>query len=247
MKNILLIAVLFIISCKDKKPEPTTPEVCTLGIDSTEYATNLRVFKEDSTAESVAARGKPIKPPKPVPPINPDNPDQWPVIYVDTDGDTVRGTMWNYQNEIICAPASLDSTGIRLVMENVIEDFAPWQVRVTNVEAVFLAAPITKRQKIILTASTPFGLSAGQAMLNSFGSGDPAFVFTVCNVTIKKNKEATSHETGHTLGLRHQDKCDGSYAMGIIMGNGYYVDKPWWHDSPCQKDMIVIDKKLVRK
>lgn len=229
----LYLAMFMIVACKIKK-QPDK-EVCTFGIDSVEYEINR-------TVSSVAR-----KKPQPVPPINPDNPDLWPVLFVDFDGDTVKGTTWNWTPEIICEPSGLDSTGIRIVMDNVIEDYGPWKVRVTNVQSVFDAAHISKRQKVILTISTPFGLSGGQAMRNSFGSGNPAFVFTALLVTIKKAKEATSHELGHTLGLFHQDKCDSQYGAGMIMGNGYYVDKPWWHDSPCQKDMSVIDKKLVRR
>lgn len=256
MKKILLILTITaaLFSCKNKKqPDPPGSEgdnvrtICTLGMDTLQY-------REDSTTAAASRR-----PPKKdtVPIINPDNPTALPVIYLDFDGDTVKNTSWNYQNEIICAPASLDSTGVRLVTENVIEDFSPWHVTVTTSEAVFNATPVNKRQKIILTASAPFGLSGGQSILNSFGTGNPSFVFTALLITIKKSKEATSHELGHCFGLYHQSDCSNGvvinqYRAGVIMGNGYYVDKPAWvsgTNAQCrnQNDLAQIDRWLKRK
>lgn len=241
MKYILIILIAAMVACKSTKDPVLTVEICTFGIDESQLKIDS-ARGQDSIAEMVALSKKPPKP-DPVPPINPDNPTNRPVFYIDFDGDSVSGLWGNFT----CLPAGLDPTGMRLVVENVIEDFAPWYVTTTTSEAVFNATPVSRRHKLIVTASNPLGVTTGQSFLNSFGTGNPSFVFTTYTVTRKKAKEVASHELGHSLGLRHQDKCDGTYAMGFIMGNGFYVDKPWWRDSPCQKDMITIDKKLQRK
>lgn len=245
MKKIIILLLIF-AACKSTKDPVLTVEVCTFGIDTTQLKIDSTKGADSMTARidslTTLAKGKPPKP-DPVPPINPDNPANRPVFYIDFDGGSVSGLWGNFT----CLPAGLDSVGMRLVVENVIEDFAPWFVTVTTSEAVFNAAPVSKRHKLIVTASTPLGVTTGQSFLNSFGTGNPSFVFTTYTVTRKKAKEVASHELGHSLGLRHQDNCDGTYANGKIMGNGFYVEFPVWTKTPCQDDMRVIDKKLQRR
>lgn len=245
MKSLIIISSFLLSLSSCVAPKRMVKQVCNLGIDTVEVEmAGRKPPKNDTTTNPI---------------INPDNPESWPVAYIDFDGDTVVNTRWNYNGlPIICLPAGLDSTGRRLVVENVEEDFARfWYIRVTTSDSLFKATPVNKRQKIIVTSSTPLGVSSGQAMLNSFGTGDPAFVQTTYTVTIKKAKEATSHELGHCFGLYHQSEWSGSvkiaeYLMGVIMGNGYYVPFPGWivgtnSIGRRQDDMAVIDKKLVRR
>ncbi|MBK8952341.1 MAG: T9SS type A sorting domain-containing protein [Chitinophagaceae bacterium] len=162
------------------------------------------------------------------------------VIFLDFDGHTVAGTSWNYSGPIYCGASTLSSAGITEVFNRIAEDYRPFQINVTTDSTKFLAAPVNKRMRVILTTSWEwYGSAGGVAFVGSFTWGDdtPCFVFTSLHANNVKNiSEAASHEAGHTLGLYHQAAYDANcvktsdYNTGVgtgeiswapIMGVGY--------------------------
>ena len=173
------------------------------------------------------------------------------VIFLDFDGHTVAGTSWNYNGPIVCGASGFDSAQVTTIFNRVAEDYRPFDINITTDSAKFLAAPITRRMRVIITVSSSwFGSSGGVAFIDSFTWGDdtPCFVFSaLLNYSIKKNAEATSHEAGHTLGLYHQSKyndtcglvSDYNYGQGSgeigwapIMGVGYGQNLTLWNNGP---------------
>jgi len=132
-------------------------------------------------------------------------------------------------------------------MEN---DFAPFYITVTTDESVYNAANPYRRIRVVLTETWEwFGQAGGTSFMGSFTSGNntPCFVFTsLLNYNEKKIAEASSHEAGHTLGLRHQAVYSGTvlvneynYGQGAgeigwapIMGCAYSQNMSTWHNGP---------------
>jgi hypothetical protein len=188
------------------------------------------------------------------------------VIFLDFDGHTVDGTGWNYNGPIYCAPSGLDNTKITSIFNRVAEDYRPFNVNVTTDSTKFLAAPINKRIRVILTiTSSWYGNAGGVAFVGSFNWGDdtPCFVFSALLAYNEKYiAEATTHEAGHTLGLYHQSAYNsscvktseynggtgtGEIAWAPIMGVGYYKNMTLWHNGPSsygctnlQNDLAII-------
>lgn len=188
------------------------------------------------------------------------------VLFLDFDGHTVAGTSWNTTGPIYCAPSGLDATQITTVFNRVAEDYRPFNLNVTTDSTKFLAAPIDKRMRVILTPTYQwYGSAGGVAFVNSFIWGDdtPCFVFTgLLNYNVKNIAEATAHESGHTLGLFHQASYNsncvkttdynpgtgtGEIGWAPIMGVGYYQNFTLWNNGPnsfgCtnyQSDLSVI-------
>jgi hypothetical protein len=174
------------------------------------------------------------------------------VLLLDFDGHIVNGTSWNANGPINCGPSNLNNTQITEVYNRVAEDYRPFNINVTTDEAKYLAAPAAKRMRAILTISNSwYGSNAGGvAYINSFTWGDntPCFIFTsLLNYNIKNISEATAHELGHTLSLRHQSSYDpncvktaeynsgagsGKFGWAPIMGVGYYKNSTTWYNGP---------------
>ncbi len=193
-------------------------------------------------------------------------PSATPVIFLDFDGHTVTGTSWNYSGPIICGGSGLSNAQITEVFNRVAEDYRPFVVNITTDSTKFLAAPLTKRMRVILTVTSDwYGSAGGVSFIGSFkwGTDDPCFVFSqLLNFNVKNVSEASSHEAGHTLGLQHQSTYDAScnkiseynYGTGSgevswapIMGAGYTKNLTIWHNgqnsiscSSIQNDMSVI-------
>jgi len=175
-----------------------------------------------------------------------------PVIYLDFDGHYVEGTMWNVYGPFNCNSSGLDATQITEIFNRVSEDFRPFNINVTTNLTKYNQAPVSKRMRVVITTSHEwYGTGAGGvAYLNSFIWGDdtPAFVFSALfNYSIKNIAEASSHEAGHTLGLRHQSTYDvncvkisdynwgygtGEIGWAPIMGAGYGQNMTLWHNGP---------------
>lgn len=172
-------------------------------------------------------------------------------IFLDFDGHTVDNTVWNYAGPIECGPSGLSNTQITEVFNRVAEDYRPFTVNVTTDSLKYLAAPLTSRMRVIITVSSSwYGAAGGVSFVGSFSWGDdtPCFVFSQqLGFNVKFISEATSHESGHTLGLYHQATYDAScvktsdynYGTGSgeiswapIMGVGYYKNLTIWHSGP---------------
>lgn len=170
------------------------------------------------------------------------------VVFLDFDGHTVEGTSWNGNGPLVCDGSNLTSAQITEVFNRVAEDYRPFTVNVTTDSAKYLSAPVDRRMRVILTTSSSwYGSAGGVAYINSFTWGDntPCFVFTaLLNYNVKYIAEATSHEFGHTLGLRHQSSYDavcnktteynsgqgtGEIGWAPIMGVGYYQNMTLWN------------------
>jgi hypothetical protein len=173
------------------------------------------------------------------------------VIFLDFDGHTVAGTSWNYNGPIACGASGLNNSQITEVFNRVAEDYRPFNLNITTDSTQFLAAPVNKRIRVILTVSSSwYGSAGGVAFVGSFAWGDdnPCFVFSaLLNYNVKNISEAASHEAGHTLGLYHQASYDtncvylsdystgqgsGEIGWAPIMGVGYYRNFTLWNNGP---------------
>jgi len=188
------------------------------------------------------------------------------VIFLDFDGHNVAGTSWNFDGPFYCGPSGLDNSQITTVFNRVAEDYRPFNVNITTDSTKFLAAPINRRMRVLLTVSYEwYGSAGGVGFIGSFTWGDdsPCFVFTsLLSYNVKNIAEAASHEAGHTLGLYHQARYDancvkqsdyhsgagaGEIGWAPIMGVGYYQNLTLWNSGPnpygcnnIQNDLTVI-------
>ena len=171
-------------------------------------------------------------------------------IYLDFDGHTVQSAVWNNGNRFICAAPSLTDAQITEIFNRVAEDYRPFNITITTDSVKFLAAPLTKRIRLIVTPTSSWKPNVGGiSYIGSFVWGDdtPAVVFSdrLGPNNAKYVAECCSHETGHALGLSHQSKYDNNcnltetYHTGVgsgetgwapIMGNSYNRNMTTWHD-----------------
>jgi hypothetical protein len=187
-------------------------------------------------------------------------------IFIDFDGQTVVSPYWNGGVPFYCAPSALTNAQMLRIFNQVSEDFRPFNLNITTDSSVYFAAPITRRQRVIVTSSSSwYGSAGGVAYVECFrwGLEIPAFVFAnLLGNNAKSVAEATSHESGHTLGLYHQSQFNSScgfvneYNPGIgtgeiswapIMGNSYARNITTWHNGPTsfgctylQNDVAII-------
>jgi hypothetical protein len=175
-------------------------------------------------------------------------------IYLDLNGHYVVSSVWNGGNPINCASPNLSDAQVTEIFNRVAEDFRPFDVNITTDSAVFLAAPLDMRIRIIVTPTSAWRPGVGGiAYTGSFIWGDdtPGFVFSdrLGPNNPKMVGEACSHEAGHTVGLSHQSRWDGNctltetyntgnglgeIAWAPIMGNSYYRNMSGWNDGPTQ-------------
>ena len=179
-------------------------------------------------------------------------------IYLDFDGHTTMGTVWNTAaRPVITSPAysqdadkfnfsAAELTTIQRVWERVAEDFAPFQVNVTTVSPA--SGDLVKSGssdarwgvRVVITADTSLNCGCGGiAYIDSFNwnSDTPVFVFNSGETGVA---EAVSHEVGHALGLAHDGTASSGYYQGHsgsglpswapIMGVGYYTSVTQWDD-----------------
>ena len=188
------------------------------------------------------------------------------VIFLDFDGHTVNNQYWNGGVPFYATPSGLSSTEIKNIVDSVTFDFAQFKnINITTDSNVYKAASVIRKQRIIITQySEWYGLTGGVAYVESikWGLETPAFIFSkALSYSQKKIAEATSHETGHTLGLYHQILCSSTgtfvaeYNSGAgtsttgkapIMGNSYARPGYWWigpnsfECSNIQNDSLII-------
>ena len=175
-------------------------------------------------------------------------------IFLDFDGHYVYSGVWNGGLPFNCAASTLTDLQITEIFNRTSEDYRPFDVNITTDSTVYLAAPLNKRVRIIITPTSSWYPGVGGiAYIGSFTWGDdtPGFVFSdkLGPNSPKMIAEACSHESGHTVGLSHQSKYDGvnctspieMYNSGIgtgeaawapIMGNSYYKNMSNWNNGP---------------
>jgi Secretion system C-terminal sorting domain len=172
-------------------------------------------------------------------------------IFLDFDGHYVEGTPWNGGMPFNCAPSGLNDTQVTEVFNRVAEDFRPFEINITTDSTRFFAAPPDQRIRIIITLTSGWYTGVGGvSFTGSFTWGDdtPAFVFPDrLAYSPKIIAECCTHESGHTLGLSHQAKYDGSCSLvatyntgngngqigwAPVMGNSYYKNISGWNNGP---------------
>lgn len=167
------------------------------------------------------------------------NPGATHTIYLDFNGDTTSGTIWNTnfnRGRDIVTPA-YDFTGdagfsdaelqrIQDIWKRVAEDFAPFDVNVTTQDPGSDALinsggnDTTWGVRVVIGGSGNWYASnvGGVAYVGSFNwnSDTPVFVFenNLGNGNEKYTAEAISHEAGHALGLSHDGNSSSSYYAG---------------------------------
>ena len=168
------------------------------------------------------------------------NPGADHTIYLDFDGHTTTGTLWNADYGTSIVTPAYDTDGdvsfstaelesIWQMWQRVAEDFIPFDVNVTT------ALPSTEQLINSGGSDTQWGvrvaiggsdsdwyneLAGGVAYLDSFNwdVDTPTFVFSDDFGGSEKNiAEAISHEVGHTLGLEH----DGDSLNEYYQGHGF--------------------------
>lgn len=172
-------------------------------------------------------------------------------IFLDFDGHYVEATLWNGGKSFYCEPAGITNAQITEVFHRVSEDFRPFDVNITTDSAVYLAAPLLNRIRIVITPTSDWYKGVGGVSFTrsfTWGDGTPAFVFPDRLLWSPKIiAECCSHEAGHTLGLSHQAKYNencslvtvynegagsGEIAWAPVMGNSYYRNMTSWNNGP---------------
>src|SRR5262245_35233061 len=72
-------------------------------------------------------------------------------VYLDFDGQNVRGTAWNWDGTIHAKPAGLSSPLITEIFNRIAEDFRIFNLNITTDSTVFKQAPTPKRMRVIIT------------------------------------------------------------------------------------------------
>jgi hypothetical protein len=193
---------------------------------------------------------------------------QW-VIFLDFDGHTVNTPYWNNGVPFYATPSGLSSTEINNIVDSVRKDFEQFgPIAITTDSNVYNAASLVRRQRVIITQYNEwYGSAGGVAYIESmtWGLEVPCFVFSkALSYSQKRIFEAISHESGHTLGLYHQIRCDGttfiseynpgsgtgSTSRAPIMGNSNARIGYWWIGpnsfgcSNIQNDSAILRQKV---
>ena len=275
MKNLAFIAIIAVVfaSCSKSldRPAPTiATENGTHGEQKCDFGlTKFNLSKRSPVDNEVALR-RPTKSTTGGNNNTTGNTTNGGVILLDFNGHLVRGTSWNVNGDINCAPANLTAAQIDEILMRVGNDYSPFNLLITTDEAVYNAANVSKRIRVVFTESWEwYGQAGGVAYTGSFtwGNNTPCFVFSsLLNYNTKNIAEAAAHEAGHTIGLRHQASYDANgvlvssynYGQGSgeigwapIMGVGYNRNLTIWHNGPTSggttsyQDDIAIVSNIV--
>jgi hypothetical protein len=173
-------------------------------------------------------------------------------IYLDFDGYHVVSAAWNNGNPINCLPSAMTTAQITEAFNRVAEDYRPFNINITTDSTKFLAAPLNRRIRVIVTPTSSWYQGVGGVTYTgSFTWGDDTPCFVFCDRlgpnSPKMVGECCTHESGHSLGLSHQSKYDGNCALvatyhdgfgtgeigwAPVMGNSYYKNVSRWNNGP---------------
>lgn len=257
MKKILVITVLISMLFSCKKEISTARHV-----DPVSQQFLHDVMLEDNVIDMARKNphGNPHNPPPPPPTGSGSG-----CLLLDFDGQVVSDPLWNGGVSFTCAPSGLNPDQQLYVLNRVRHDYVQFPVTVTTDEAVYNSYPENKRMRCIITASWQwYGYVGGVAYINSYPwyGNKQCFVFSSLLGNEKNVSDASSHECGHTLGLRHQSVYDeagnkineynpGDGITAPIEGNSYAAQYPLWWIGPSslgwniiQNDTLVISNTL---
>jgi hypothetical protein len=222
--TILLIITTTFFSCKKDNPiQERDISSCSFGVE------NPNPFKRFSP------KGRPPRD------IVPQTPSDSGVIFIDMDGHTTRGTVWNYNGDIVSPHSGLTDSEMIGVIEVAKNDYAGLKVIITGDSTRYWAAPQNKRVRVVVTSLNWYNPQyGGVAYTNSFTWGDntPCFIFSgSLNYNVVNIGKVVSHETGHTCGLKHQAECANgtsvnNYRNGVIMGQTINYPEATWIVGP---------------
>lgn len=185
-------------------------------------------------------------------------------VFLDFDGQAVRGTAWNWDGPIDALPSGFSPQAITEIFNRVAEDYRIFNINITTDSAVFFKAPAATRMRMIITPTWEwYGKKVGGASyVGSFKWGDdtPGWVFSgLLGNNVKSVAECASHEAGHTLGLQHQSiwsstcvktleyadgKGTGQIGWAPIMGVGYSKNLTTWHTGTSSKGCDKIQNDI---
>lgn len=139
------------------------------------------------------------KPPKVTPNQN--------VIFLDFDGHNINSTSWNSNSDFYAEPANMSDVEQQLIVDSIKSKYDTFNVVVTRDSAIYAVANPYKRIRAILTTTWQwYGSVGGVSYTGSFTWGDDTgcFIFvSLLGYNMHHIIYATSHEIGHSLGLRH--------------------------------------------
>lgn len=185
-------------------------------------------------------------------------------VFLDFDGQSVRGTAWNWDGPIQAAPSGFSAADITEMFNRVAEDYRIFNINITTDSTVFFAAPVAKRMRVIVTPTWEwYGKKVGGiSYVNSFKYGDdtPAWVFSgLLGNVVQAVADCISHEAGHTLGLQHQSewsaacvktkeyaegKGSGQIGWAPLMGVSYDKNLSTWHTGTNTKSCTTIQNDI---
>ncbi|MEO7297304.1 MAG: autotransporter-associated beta strand repeat-containing protein [Verrucomicrobiota bacterium] len=176
------------------------------------------------------------------------------VIFLDFDGHDGSASSWG--SDAISKPFDLDGNlsnfsaterdRIQYIWQRVSEDYSMFDIDVTTedpgIEALrkSSSADVAYGIRVVIGGASGdwYGSAGGVAYVGSFDDNydTPCWIFpgSLGSGNEKYVAEAVSHEAGHTLGLSHDGKTDGTeYYSGHgnwapIMGVGYYEAISQW-------------------
>lgn len=141
------------------------------------------------------------------------------VIYLDFDGENVVDHFYWGDINAQPHPRVNDSAFIQKVWRRVVEDFAAFDINITTDRSVFDQADVDKRLQVIITPTDDAApLYGGVALIGSFRENSP--ICWVFHLSEYRCATTISHEVGHTMGLLHDGKTDGTEYYGGH-NNGY--------------------------
>jgi hypothetical protein len=257
MKKLLIVTlILLLLGCRKEHRLPSssnsTPEnslqtvpKCGNELDA-DFTAQMNAALRSYDEQEIVSRKRPKE--------FPHHDEEPTIIFLDTDGHTVKKTIWDWLGKFSFPAAGLSASQIGLILQSVSEDFSPFQIIVTADEKLYNKAKKGKRVRVIVTRHRAFEqifpTGGGVAFIGSFwwGNDTPCFIFAdLFGENAAHIAETVSHMVGHTFGLEHQAEYsfipprslktefhNGFFSVPYnlfwkpIMGNPYNGDLSGW-------------------